>query len=39
MNIGEGEKKRVGGTNHKRLLTIENKLRVDGRRWLGEWAK
>ena len=28
MNIGEGRKKRE--ENHKRLLTTENKLRVDG---------
>ena len=26
-------------TNHKRLLTIENKLRVDGGRWMGGWAR
>ena len=38
MNIGEGEKekKRERETSHKRLLTIENKLRVDGGRWVGD---
>ena len=35
MNLWEGEKerKRERKANHKRLLTIEDKLRVDGRRW------
>ena len=36
MNIREGGKKREA--NHKRLLTIKNKLRVDGGRENG-WAK
>ena len=30
--MGRGEK-RDRETNHKRLLTTENKLRVDGGRW------
>ena len=30
MNIGERGKKREREGNHKTLLTIENKLRVDG---------
>ena len=29
---GKGERQ----TNHKRLLMIENKLRVDGGRWVGD---
>ena len=36
MNIWEGEKKREE-TNHKRLFTVESKLKVDGGR--GRWAK
>ena len=37
INIGEGDK-REREAKHKRLLMIENKLRVDGGRW-GGWAK
>ena len=25
--------------NHKKLLMIENKLRVDGERWVGGWDR
>ena len=33
---GMGEKnEREGETNHKRLLRIENRLKVDGGRWMG----
>ena len=32
-NKGKGGKRREA--KHKTLLTIENKLRVDGRRWVG----
>ena len=35
MNIWEGGEEE-SETNHKRLLTIENKLRVDGGRWVGD---
>ena len=35
MNIGE-EEKEERETNHKRLLMVENKLRVDGGRWVGD---
>ena len=40
MNIGEGKKNKIRGkpekeANHKRLLTIENKLRVAEREWGG----
>ena len=38
MNIWKGGK-RKRETNHKRLLTIENKLRVDGGSVGGAWAK
>ena len=38
MNIWEGGK-RKRETNHLRLLTTENKLRVDRGRWVGGWAK
>ena len=31
---GEKEKKKGKETNHKRLLMIENKLRIDGGRWV-----
>ena len=34
MNIWEGGKRKE--VNHKRLLMIENKLRVDGGRWMGD---
>lgn len=34
MNIRERKNKREGC--HKRLLTIENKLKVDGERWTGD---
>ena len=34
-HMGSGEKKRKEG-NHKRLLRIENKLRVDGGKWAGD---
>ena len=34
--LGLGIKKRERETNHKRYLTIENKLRVDGGRWIGD---
>ena len=38
--MGRGKKKEgEGETNHKRLFTTENKLRVDGGRWVGGWAK
>ena len=33
MGRGEREKREV---NHKRLLMIENKLRVGGGRWMGD---
>ena len=36
MNIWEGAGRGDRETNHKRLLTIENKLRVDGGRWVGD---
>ena len=36
MNSREGGKKRKKETDHKRLLIIENKLRVDGRKWMGD---
>ena len=36
MNIGEGRKKE---TSHKRLLTIENKLRVAGGDVGGGWPR
>ena len=38
MNIWEGgkEKKERRKTNHKRLLKIENKLRVDGGKEVGD---
>ena len=40
MNIGEEEKKeKEREANHKRLLTAENKLRVDGRRWAKDGLK
>ena len=37
MNVWEEGKKKEGEgeTNHKRLFTTENKLRVDGGRWGG----
>ena len=35
MNIGEGGKKERGA-NHKRLLTIENKLKVNGEEVAGD---
>ena len=38
MNIGEGKIKERE-TNHKRLLTVENKLRVDGGEVGGRRAK
>ena len=31
---GRKKKKREREANHRRLLTIENKLRVDGARWV-----
>ena len=34
MNIGKGGKRE--GANHKRLVIIENKLRVDGGWWVGD---
>ena len=34
-HTGVGKRKN-GGTNHKRLLMVENKLRIDGRRWEGD---
>ena len=37
--MGRGKKKkkkRARETNHKRLLTMENKLRVDGDRWVAD---
>ena len=36
MHIRGGERKRERETNHKRLLTLDNKLRVDGGRWMGD---
>ena len=33
MGMGDREERE---TNHKRLLAIENKLRIDGRRWEGD---
>ena len=36
-HMGRGKRKKgETETNHKRFLTIENKLRVDGRRWAGD---
>ena len=35
QNEGMKEKK-AREANHKRILTIENKLRVDGDRWAGD---
>ena len=37
MSMGKEKKERE--ENHKRLLTIENKLKVDGGKVHGEWAK
>ena len=34
--MGRGEEREGRETNHKRLLTIENKLRVDGEMWVGD---
>ena len=34
-HMGRG-KKREREANHKRLLTVENKLRVNGGRWVGD---
>ena len=34
INIEEEGKNREA--NHKKLFAIENKLRVDGRRWVGD---
>ena len=39
MNIKEGFFFKEKETNHKRLLTIENKLRVAGGEIGGGWAK
>ena len=39
MNIGKGKKKREREANHKRLLTIENKLRIAGGEVGKGWAK
>jgi len=41
MNIGKGSKKkeREREANHKRLLTIEKKLRVSGGEVGGGWAQ
>ena len=36
MNTWEGRARGERETNHKRLLTIENKLRVDGGKWVGD---
>ena len=36
MNIWAGGEKEERGTNHKRFLMIENKLRVDRGRWVGD---
>ena len=36
MGRWEGKKKGERETNHKRLLTIESKLRIDGGRWGGD---
>ena len=36
-HMGRGRKKKEEKeTNHKRLLMIENKLRIDGRKWMGD---
>ena len=35
MGKGKG-KKRQKEADHKRLLMIENKLRVDGGKWMGD---
>ena len=35
MNIWEGEN-REREANHKRLLMVDNRLRVDGERWVGD---
>ena len=41
MNIWEEKKKNIKrrGTKHKRLLNIENILRVVEGLWVGGWAK
>ena len=36
MNVCEGGWKGERKENHKRLIMIENKLRVDGGRWVGD---
>ena len=36
MNIWESGGKEERETNHKILLTIENELRIDGGRWVGD---
>lgn len=41
MNTGEGGKNKTKSerkTNHKRRLTLGNKLRVAGGIWVGEWG-
>ena len=35
---GKKERERERETNHRRFLMIENKLKVDGGRWVGRWA-
>ena len=36
MNIWEGGGREDREINHMRLLMIENKLRVDGGKWVGD---
>ena len=36
MNIWEGRRRGKRETNHKRLSTIENKMRVDRGQWVGD---
>ena len=35
FECGKGVQRRGGEANYKRLLTIENKSRLDGGRWVG----
>ena len=36
-HMGRGKRKKEKETNHKRLLTMENKLRVNGGSWGSRW--
>ena len=35
-HIGRGKKKKERETDHKRLLKIENKMRVEEGKWVGD---